>query len=284
MHNPVFIIIILGAVLMGFILMMQKKGNKLVDHMKNRRIELRDLLVEKLNGSKETLMNFVNQYTPINEMCPYQGPIPEPSSLSTMSAKELEILDSCGAVRSILNSWAISAWSKNAIVSTMENLEKTMNCVNKLSLDPKTYNNLHDLVTQCFNNVDIVIPNKKDIGPPYNVSSYNSSLPLSGGSGWRPKDYFNYNSQGSELIDGTDVLMNLNGNYYNAGQLQGYQLPRLSAFGPYMSRSEIDAEVLPRYEPSQWIVNNGPVRPWEPRYPIMTIPPTPIPLLGTSNM
>jgi hypothetical protein len=29
--------------------------------MKNRRIELRDLLVEKLNGSKETLMNFVNQ-------------------------------------------------------------------------------------------------------------------------------------------------------------------------------------------------------------------------------
>ncbi len=62
-----------------------------------------------------------------------------------------------------------------------------------------------------------------------------------------------------------------------------YELPRIG-FGPYMSRSEIDAEVLPKYEPSQWIVNNGPVRPWEPKYPIMTIPPTPIPLLGTSNM
>jgi hypothetical protein len=31
-------------------------------------------------------------------------------------------------------------------------------------------------------------------------------------------------------------------------------------------------------------VNNGPIRPWHPRYPVMTIPPVPIPLLGTSNM
>ncbi len=35
--------------------------------------------------------------------------------------------------------------------------------------------------------------------------------------------------------------------------LQQYELPRIG-FGPIWSRSEIDAEVLPKYEPSQWIV------------------------------
>lgn len=62
-----------------------------------------------------------------------------------------------------------------------------------------------------------------------------------------------------------------------------FQLPRLGV-GPYISRLEVDTKIIPKYESSQWIINNGPVRPWEAQYPIMTIPPVPIPLLGTSNM
>ncbi len=30
---------------------------------------------------------------------------------------------------------------------------------------------------------------------------------VSDSRGWRPDDYFNYNAQGSELIDGTNTLM-----------------------------------------------------------------------------
>lgn len=64
--------------------------------------------------------------------------------------------------------------------------------------------------------------------------------------------------------------------------LNSFELPRVS-YGPFMTTEEVDTLELPRFEPSQWIVNDGNVRPWEARYPIMTIPPVTIPLLGTSN-
>ncbi len=52
-----------------------------------------------------------------------------------------------------------------------------------------------------------------------------------------------------------------------------------------MSRSEIDAEVLTQSTNHlSGLLIMVLYRPWEPKYPIMTIPPTPIPLLGTSNM
>ncbi len=49
---------------------------------------------------------------------------------------------------------------------------------------------------------------------------------VSDSRGWRPDDYFNYNAQGSELIDGTNTLM-------TAQMLQQYELPRIG-FGPYI--------------------------------------------------
>jgi hypothetical protein len=283
--------------------------------MRRRRRELRALVKDtKITGNYDKL---INDYTKMND-CAYEGPIPLPEEFSTMPASTLAVLDSCGAVRASLNSWAIASWSKNAIVKTFENLQMMLDCVSKLPLEPATFNNFQDLVTRCFtgtpssaftnfgNYTNLNSPRirvGRDIrselraeardqlrdnfyngvgvyGAPYGVYG----LPLrSGPVGWRPPNYFNYTSQGSELLDGTDVLMTRNGDYVNTGMLQGYELPRLG-FGPYMSRSEIDAEVLPRYEPSQWIVNSGPIRPWHPKYPVMTIPPVPIPLLGTSNM
>jgi hypothetical protein len=286
----VFVILLVAAV--GFYLMfMKKKGpRRIASHMGDRREELIDLLKDKKIGNHE---KFVREYTEIDKKCSYRGPVPLPEDLAKMSPEDFKILNDCGAVRASLNSWAISAWAENAVVKTFDNLKGTMECVSKFSLTNETFNNFLALVKACFppspatlygsygngnntggNNIGVY-------GSPYGI--YGLPLVSPSGAGWRPQNYFNFNSQGSELLDGTDVLMTSNGNYVNAGQLQGYQLPRLG-FGPYMSRTEIDAEVLPRYEPSQWIVNNGPVRPWEPRYPIMTIPPTPIPLLGTSNM
>jgi hypothetical protein len=56
------------------------------------------------------------------------------------------------------------------------------------------------------------------------------------------------------------------------------QYPRLSN-GPYMTRQELDMQTVPYDKPWQWILNNGPIRPWEPRYPVMNIAPEPIALI-----
>ena len=62
------------------------------------------------------------------------------------------------------------------------------------------------------------------------------------------------------------------------GCQSSYNLPRLTT-GPYMTTQEVDIQVIPRLAPSQWITNDiTRVRPWIPRYPIMTTPPAPIPL------
>ena len=311
----VLLLLIVAVVAIMFVL--PKNNQTLLYHMKRRRRELKDLLKSKKIIGAKNLMKFVKKYTQIDKTCAYEGPIPMPAEFSTMSADNLQLLDKCGAVRSSLNSWAIATWAENSVVKTMESLQSTMECVNQLNLVPDTYNRFQELVTACFSSVPVVppvVPPKNSTfvtypnnihnlpmgvyGSPYGIYGMNYNLGtsyqgkigangiafsngvtngfVSDSRGWRPDDYFNYNAQGSELIDGTNTLM-------TAQMLQQYELPRIG-FGPYMSRSEIDAEVLPKYEPSQWIVNNGPVRPWEPKYPIMTIPPTPIPLLGTSNM
>lgn len=291
-NSMVFVILLVAAVV--FYLMFMKKGpRRMANHMGDRRRELIDLLKEKKIGAHG---KFVRDYTEMDKKCSYRGPVPLPEEIAKLSPEDYKILNDCGGIRASLNSWAISSWAENAIVKTFDNLKGTMECVSKLPLSNETFNNFLSLVKSCFppastsNLLTLYGNGNYSYGNGENIGVYGSpygiyGLPLQSpyGSGWRPQNYFNFNSQGSELLDGTDVLMTSNGNYVNAGQLQEYQLPRLG-FGPYMSRTEIDAEVLPRYEPSQWIVNNGPVRPWEPRYPIMTIPPTPIPLLGTSNM
>ncbi len=50
---------------------------------------------------------------------------------------------------------------------------------------------------------------------------------VSDSRGWRPDDYFNYNAQGSELIDGTNTLM-------TAQMLQQYELPRIGIWTIYV--------------------------------------------------
>lgn len=61
-------------------------------------------------------------------------------------------------------------------------------------------------------------------------------------------------------------------------KIQQSQLPRISK-GPYMYKDEIDIQEVPLNQPWQWIINNGPLRPWQPKYPLMTVPPEPIALL-----
>lgn len=56
------------------------------------------------------------------------------------------------------------------------------------------------------------------------------------------------------------------------------QLPRISR-GPMLFSDEIDIQELPRNEPWQWVLNDGPIRPWEPRWPVMNVPKEPIPII-----
>lgn len=287
-------------------MMMKKLEKKLFHHMKHRRRELKKLLAEK-NITGKMAGEFILKYTQMDDSCSYEGTVPLPENFSNMPAETFKLLDACGAVRASLNSWAIAAWSQNANVQTMENLQKTMDCVSILPLVPDTYNNFSTLVTACSSDAPTTFSGRSNYTSQYfpeYFSVYNGSLPegvygspygihglsplISGPSGWRPNNYFNFSNtqkhQGSEIVDGTEVLMSAaNGNYYSAGLLSGYELPRLGV-GPYMSTAEVNAQVLPKFEPSQWVVNDGPMRPWQPSYPIMTIPPTPIPLLGTSNV
>ncbi|CCV02442.1 hypothetical protein IIV31_070L [Armadillidium vulgare iridescent virus] len=286
----VFLALLLVAIVVVYTMTRKKKDLK--GHMKARRQELTELVKKKIGVS---LPNLIQQYCPIPDDCMYPGPVPLPDELVAMDAITFRSLDNCGALRSIMNSWAIAYWVENSTVATRENLVQSMTCASQLPLLPATFTNFGKLVEACFTPTrppiapipvvppvvppvippqpvqPIVVPidGDNDIGPPYDTNA----VLRSGPAGWRPPNYYNKTSQLS-INDMGDL---------RASYLNSYGLPRFRA-GPYMSRGEIDAEELPRFEPSQWIVNNGPVRPWEPRYPVMTIPPVPIPLLGTSNM
>jgi hypothetical protein len=245
----VFLALLLVAIVVVYTMTRKKKDLK--GHMKDRRRELTELVKKKIGVS---LPNLIQQYCPIPDDCMYSGPVPLPDELVAMDAITFRSLDNCGALRSIMNSWAIAYWVENSTVATRENLERSVTCASQLPLLPATFTNFGKLVEACFT------PTRPPIaptpGPPYDTNAVLRSGPV----GWRlPK---------------TDDMGDLRASYLNS-----YGLPRFRA-GPYMTRGEIDAEELPRFEPSQWIVNNGPVRPWEPRYPVMTIPPVPIPLLG----
>lgn len=61
-----------------------------------------------------------------------------------------------------------------------------------------------------------------------------------------------------------------------------YSLPVLPM--PYLTTQEINTMVINSSKPSQWVNDGTTLRPWNPEYPIMSIPSAPVPLFGTSNL
>jgi hypothetical protein len=59
-------------------------------------------------------------------------------------------------------------------------------------------------------------------------------------------------------------------------------LPSLEQASCYLSNKDIDIYDVKSFSPQQFIFDNenGTIRPWHPEYPIMSIPPIPIPLLN----
>lgn len=209
--------------------------------------------------------------------------IPSIKELRNMDKADFNLISKCGVLKSIVKLWAIGYWSRNTPKLNVDHLSLTLSCMDQLIFNRSLLRRFQKVVEQCFNttvqafngyngngygNGVVVTDDKLYLMPPLQplqqsmddlaINSQTTNV-----QGWETPGYYNYG-------------------YGYASKAGLYSLPRNYPYpSTYMTRAEIDATVSPALEPSQWVVTGERPRPWEPRYPILSIPPTPIPLLGT---
>lgn len=205
--------------------------------------------------------------------------IPSIKELRHMNKADFDLISKCGILKSIVKLWAIGYWSRNTPKLNIDHLSFTLSCMDRLTYDKPLLYKFQKVVEQCFNatvqafngsgngNGVVVADDKLYLMPPLQQQAMDALAAINSQTtnvqGWETPGYYNYG-------------------YGYASKAGLYSLPRNYPYpSAYMTRAEIDATVSPAFEPSQWIVTGERPRPWEPRYPILSIPPTPIPLLGT---